>query len=151
MLLAEVAAYYKQQGMTLYDGLQALYKKYGYFEEKTISEEFDGLDGKQKIVDLMKGFRDHPMTSFNGVKVVALEDFQTSVKTDADGNETKIDLPQSNVLKYWLADGTWLAIRPSGTEPKIKFYVGVKAATQTAANELLDSYVNAIDNELLNK
>lgn len=151
MLLAEVAAYYKQQGMTLYDGLQALYKKYGYFEEKTIAEEFDGLDGKQKIVDLMKGFRDHPMTSFNGVKVVALEDFQTSVKTDADGNETKIDLPQSNVLKYWLADGTWLAIRPSGTEPKIKFYVGVKAATQTAANELLDSYVNAIDNELLNK
>ena len=74
MLLAEVAAYYKQQGMTLYDGLQALYKKYGYFEEKTIAEEFDGLDGKQKIVDLMKGFRDHPMTSFNGVKVVALED-----------------------------------------------------------------------------
>ena len=89
MLLVEVAAYYKQQGMTLYDGLQALYKKYGYFEEKTISEEFDGLDGKQKMVDLMKGFH-HPMTSFNGVKVVALEDFQTSVKTDVDGTKLRL-------------------------------------------------------------
>ncbi|WP_404825440.1 phospho-sugar mutase [Fructilactobacillus lindneri] len=151
MLLAEVAAYYKKRGMTLYDGLQELYKEYGYFEEKTISEEFDGVDGQKKMADLMKNFRNHPLTSFNGVKVTALEDFQTSEKTDADGHQTKINLPQSNVLKYWLADGTWLAIRPSGTEPKIKFYVGIKADTAEAAKQRLQSYVKAIDNELLQK
>lgn len=151
MLLAEVAAYYKKRGMTLYDGLQELYKEYGYFEEKTISEEFDGVDGQKKMDDLMKNFRNHPLTSFNGVKVTALEDFQTSEKTDADGHQTKINLPQSNVLKYWLADGTWLAIRPSGTEPKIKFYVGVKADTAEAAKQRLQSYVKAIDDELLQK
>ncbi|WP_413628167.1 phospho-sugar mutase [Fructilactobacillus vespulae] len=151
MLLAEVAAYYKEQGLTLYDGLQALYKKYGYFEEETISESFDGINGPAEMAALMKSFRESPLTSFNGVKVVALEDFQTSVKTDENGQETEIDLPKSNVLKYWLADGTWLAIRPSGTEPKIKFYVGVKADTQANATDKLASYVTAINQDLLNK
>ncbi|USS88898.1 phospho-sugar mutase [Fructilactobacillus cliffordii] len=151
MLLAEVAAYYKQQGQTLYDGLQALYEQYGYFEEATISEEFSGLDGQETMANLMKNFRAHPLTEFNGVAVVAQEDFQTSVKTAADGTETPIDLPQSNVLKYWLADGTWLAIRPSGTEPKIKFYVGIKADSQAKANERLESYIAAINHDLLQK
>ncbi|USS90312.1 phospho-sugar mutase [Fructilactobacillus carniphilus] len=151
MLLAEVAAYYKQQGQTLYDGLQSLYQQYGYFEEETISEEFSGLDGQETMTNLMKNFRAHPLSEFNGVAVVAQEDFQTSVKTAADGTETPIDLPQSNVLKYWLADGTWLAIRPSGTEPKIKFYVGVKADSQAQATQCLESYVAAINHDLLQK
>ncbi|USS85830.1 phospho-sugar mutase [Fructilactobacillus cliffordii] len=151
MLLAEVAAYYKQQGKTLYDGLQALYEQYGYFEEATISEEFSGLDGQETMANLMKNFRAHPLTEFNGVAVVAQEDFQTSVKTAANGTEAPIDLPQSNVLKYWLADGTWLAIRPSGTEPKIKFYVGIKADSQAKANERLKSYIAAINHDLLQK
>ncbi|KID42231.1 phospho-sugar mutase [Fructilactobacillus fructivorans] len=151
LLLAEVAAYYKEKGMTLYDGLQEIYKKYGYFREKTISKEFDGLEGKSKMAAIMKNFRDHPMTSFNGAKVVKLEDFQTSTTTMADGSTQKIDLPQSNVLKYWLNDGTWLAIRPSGTEPKIKFYIGVKADTAEAADKKLQSYVKAVDDELLNQ
>ncbi|KRN42450.1 phospho-sugar mutase [Fructilactobacillus fructivorans] len=151
LLLAEVAAYYKEKGMTLYDGLQEIYKKYGYFREKTISKEFDGLEGKSKMAAIMKNFRDHPMTSFNGAKVVKLEDFQTSTTTMADGSTQKIDLPQSNVLKYWLDDGTWLAIRPSGTEPKIKFYIGVKAGTAEAADKKLQSYVKAVDDELLNQ
>ncbi|USS88009.1 phospho-sugar mutase [Fructilactobacillus hinvesii] len=149
MLLAEVAAYYKQQGQTLYDGLQGLYKQYGYFEEETISEEFAGLDGQAQMQQLMENFRNHPLTEFNGSQVLAREDFLTSEKTTADGTTTPIDLPQSNVLKYWLADGTWLAIRPSGTEPKIKFYVGVKADSQAAATDRLQSYVAAIHNDLL--
>ncbi|USS84750.1 phospho-sugar mutase [Fructilactobacillus myrtifloralis] len=151
MLLAEVAAFYKQQGMTLYDGLQSLYQEYGYFEEETISKEFAGLDGQATMKNLMTDFREHPLTTFNGIDVVAREDFQTSLRTDKDGKQTPIDLPQSNVLKYWFADGTWLAIRPSGTEPKIKFYVGVKADSQAAASSRLASYVTAIHQELLHE
>ncbi|UQS84495.1 phospho-sugar mutase [Apilactobacillus apisilvae] len=150
MLLAEVAAYYKKQGKTLYDGLQLMYQKYGYFEEKTISKMFEGIDGKEKMANIMNELRDNPMNSFNDEKVTALEDFDTSIQTNQDGSTKKIDLPKSNVLKYWLEDGTWIAIRPSGTEPKVKFYIGTEDSTQDEANQRLDSYVNAV-NKLINK
>ncbi len=119
ILLAEVAADYKQQGLTLYDGIQQLYKTYGYFKEKTTAKEFDGVDGADKMAAIMKSLRDSKPTEFAGVKVETTDDYQTQVATHQDGGTEKLDLPVSNVLKYWLADGTWIAVRPSGTEPKI--------------------------------
>lgn len=133
VMLAEVAAFYKKQGMNLYDGLQELFKKYGYFAEKTIALTFDGVEGAKEIEDLMTKFREESPKEFAGYKVVALEDFEKSTKTNADGTIEEIKIPKSNVLKYLLEDGTWIAVRPSGTEPKIKFYIGTQADSQDEA------------------
>ncbi|TPR51761.1 phospho-sugar mutase [Apilactobacillus kunkeei] len=145
VLLAEVAAYYKQKGQTLYDGLQSIYKKYGYHEEKTISKTFSGIEGKEKMANIMNELRSNPLNEFNNQKVESLEDFQTSTKTNADGSTETIELPEANVLKYWLDDGTWFAIRPSGTEPKIKFYLGTVDDSADAVNNKLKTYENAVD------
>lgn len=126
VLLAEVAAYYRKQGKNLYDGLQELFEKYGYFAEKTTALTFDGVEGAQQIKNLMAKLRDEAPAEFAGVKVVCSEDFATGKKSFADGKEEKMNLPSSNVLKYILEDGTWIAVRPSGTEPKIKFYIGTQ-------------------------
>ncbi len=133
VMLAEVAAFYKKQGMNLYDGLQELFKKYGYFAEKTIALTFDGVEGAKEIEDLMTKFREESPKEFAGYRVVALEDFEKSTKTNADGTVEEIKIPKSNVLKYLLEDGTWIAVRPSGTEPKIKFYIGTQADSQDEA------------------
>ena len=133
VMLAEVAAFYKKQGMNLYDSLQELFKKYGYFAEKTIALTFDGVEGAKEIEDLMTKFREESPKEFAGYKVVALEDFEKSTKTNADGTIEEIKIPKSNVLKYLLEDGTWIAVRPSGTEPKIKFYIGTQADSQDEA------------------
>lgn len=129
VLLAEVAAYYRKQGRNLYDGLQELFEKYGYFAEKTTALTFDGVEGAQKIKDLMARLRDEAPAEFAGVRVVCAEDFASGEKHFADGREEKMDMPSSNVLKYILEDGTWIAVRPSGTEPKIKFYIGTKGSS----------------------
>lgn len=150
LLLAEVAAYYKDKGQTLYDGVNEMYEKFGYFEEKTISKEMDGLAGKEQIANMLKELRANPLTELNGHQVISTTDYQTGVHVDADGKETKIDLPTSNVLKYWLDDGTWLAVRPSGTEPKIKFYIGTKDSSQAAVDARLQSYNDAVE-ELIAK
>lgn len=140
VLLAEVAAYYKSQGKNLYDGLQSLFKEYGYFAEKTIAQTFAGISGHAKIEKLMSTFRTSAPTSFGGQQVVKVADLQAGTLTDlATHKQTKLDLPQANVLKYHLADGSWVAVRPSGTEPKIKFYIGVNAASQEAATKLRDA------------
>lgn len=135
VLIAEVAAYYKKKGQTLYDGLQALYEKHGYYQEKTISVTMSGLSGAEKIKALMAKFRQQAPEAFAGKKVVETQDYGTSERTWADGQKEAIDMPSSNVLKYVLEDGSWIAIRPSGTEPKIKFYIGAKADSQAAVNE----------------
>ena len=132
VLIAEVAAYYKKKGQTLYDGLQALYEKHGYYQEKTISVTMSGLSGAEKIKALMAKFRQQAPEAFAGKKVVETQDYGTSERTRADGQKEAIDMPSSNVLKYVLEDGSWIAIRPSGTEPKIKFYIGAKAAKPRA-------------------
>ncbi|MBW1605158.1 phospho-sugar mutase [Lactobacillus sp. Sy-1] len=144
MMLAEVAAYYKDRGMTLYDGLQEMYQQYGYFEEETISKLFEGLDGKQKMAAIMDSLRNDPMNEFADTKVVSVEDFETATRTLENGQNESIDMPQSNVLKYWLADGSWITIRPSGTEPKVKFYVGVEDQSKDKSIARLDKYVKAI-------
>ena len=115
-------AYYKRQGKTLYDGIQALYAKYGYFAEKTTAIEFDGLDGADKMNRLMTHFREANPESFAGYKVMSVMDLQAQTITYLeDGHSVDVDLPESNVLKYQLENETWIAIRPSGTEPKVKF------------------------------
>ncbi|ASG79194.1 phospho-sugar mutase [Lactiplantibacillus pentosus] len=144
VLLAEVAAYYKQQGKNLYDGLQDLFKEYGYFREQTTSEEFDGVGGSDKIAALMTKFRSEAPTDFAGYAVQGTEDFQSQTESFADGHTAPIDLPQANVLKYHLEDDTWIAIRPSGTEPKIKFYIGTLGDTLDEANDKLAKFEAAI-------
>ncbi|GAT17809.1 phospho-sugar mutase [Secundilactobacillus silagei] len=144
ILLAEVAAYYKQQGLTLYDGIQQLYKTYGYYKAKTTAKEFDGVDGADKMAAIMKSLRDSHPTEFAGVKVETTDDYQTQVATHQDGSTEKLTLPVSNVLKYWLADGTWIAVRPSGTEPKIKFYIGTNGKTDAATAQKLDDFEKAL-------
>lgn len=138
VLLAEVAAYYKSLGKTLYDGLQELFEQYGYFVENTKSLTFAGIDGADKIASLMNKFRAETPAEFGGVKVAKVEDFSLQTETDtATGAVTPMTLPKANVVKYWLTDGSWVAVRPSGTEPKIKFYVGTKGATAQVADEEL--------------
>lgn len=144
VMLAEVAACYKKQGKNLYDGLQELFEKHGYYAEKTISLTFDGVEGAKEIADLMTKFRNDAPSEFAGYEVAALEDFAKSEKRLADGTVTKIDLPTSNVLKYILADGTWIAVRPSGTEPKIKFYIGTQADSLAKAEEKRAAFEDAI-------
>lgn len=145
VLLAEVAAFYKKQGKNLYDGLQELFEKYGYFAEKTIALTFDGIEGAQEIKDLMAKFRQELPTDFAGYKVIAAEDYQASSRQDAAGNVTAINLPKSNVLKYFLEDGTWIAVRPSGTEPKIKFYIGTQGDSEADAQAKCEKFEKAIN------
>ncbi len=145
VLLAEVAAFYKKQGKNLYDGLQELFEKYGYFAEKTIALTFDGIEGAQEIKDLMAKFRQELPTDFAGYKVIAAEDYQASSRQDAEGNVTTINLPKSNVLKYFLEDGTWIAVRPSGTEPKIKFYIGTQGTSEADAQAKCEKFEKAIN------
>ncbi len=124
---AEAAAYYKSKGQSLYDALQEIYKTYGYFEEGLESITLKGISGKEEINAIMDDFRNHPPVEAAGAKVATIEDYEQSVSTDAaSGKKTKITLPVSNVLKYKLSDDSWFCLRPSGTEPKIKFYFGVK-------------------------
>ena len=143
-LLAEVAAYYRSRNMTLYDGLQELFKKYGYFREKTIANTYAGVDGPAKIKALMKKFREEAPTHFAGHQVVVTEDFANGTKTTADGKVSELGIPESNVLRYILDDDTWIAIRPSGTEPKLKFYIGTSADTLDKANEKLANFEKAL-------
>lgn len=147
VLLAEVAAYYKKQGKTLYDGLQDVFEEFGYYAEKTISVTMSGIEGSEKIAQLMKKFREEAPTEFAGEKVVQTEDFKLLTRVGLDGNQQKLTTPPSDVLKYQLEDESWIAIRPSGTEPKIKFYIAVKADSQEAADQKVADYeasINAI-------
>lgn len=145
VLLAEVAAYYKKQGKTLYDGLQDIFAEYGYFEEKTISVTLSGIEGSAKIQALMKKFRDEAPSSFAGIKVVQTEDFKALTRTFVDGRQEKLSTPPSDVLKYFLEDGSWIAIRPSGTEPKIKFYLATKALSKVEADQKILDFEAAVN------
>ena len=145
LLLTEVAAHFKSEGKTLYDGLQALYEKYGYFLEKTISVTVQGLEGPAKIKALLDGLRKEVPSNFGGIKVALAQDFSVNKQVDAEGVASEIGLPTSNVLKYILEDGSWIAVRPSGTEPKIKFYMGVKSTSQEEAEEKLAKFQKDLD------
>ena len=111
--------------MTLADGIEEIYKEYGYYAEKTISVTLSGVDGAEQIKAIMAKFRDNGPKEFNATTITVVEDFKAQTSTAADGTVTALTTPPSDVLKYTLADGSWIAVRPSGTEPKIKFYIAV--------------------------
>lgn len=127
LILAELAAYYKQQGLTLADALDRLYETYGYFFEKTISIAFKGLEGPQKMKAIMTNIRQEGLTQIGDYKVTKAYDYLNRQLTLADGTVEELAEPASDALKYYLEDGSWVAFRPSGTEPLIKLYFGVRA------------------------
>lgn len=133
LLVAEIAAYYRSRGLTLADGIDEIYKEFGYFAEKTISVTLSGVDGAAEIKKIMDKFRENGPKQFNNTDIVLLEDFQKQTATKNDGTISNLTTPPSNVLKYTLADDSWIAVRPSGTEPKIKFYIA------TVGNDLADA------------
>lgn len=144
LLLAEAAAYYESEDKTIYNALEDLYKEFGYYHEKTISKTFEGISGKEKMAQIMKTLRDEGISEVNGVKVVESIDYLND--TDITSTETKTTgLPKANVLKYVLEDGTWIAARPSGTEPKIKFYIGVKADTEENSINKLAEFSSVVE------
>ena len=125
LVVAELAAYYRSRGLTLADGIEEIYKEYGYYAEKTISVTLSGVDGAEQIKAIMAKFRDNGPKEWNQTAITVVEDFKAQTATAADGTVTNLTTPPSDVLKYTLADGSWIAVRPSGTEPKIKFYIAV--------------------------
>ena len=125
LVVAELAAYYRSRGLTLADGIEEIYKEYGYYAEKTISVTLSGVDGAEQIKAIMAKFRNNAPKEWNATTITVVEDFKAQTSTAADGTVTTLTTPPSDVLKYTLADGSWIAVRPSGTEPKIKFYIAV--------------------------
>ncbi|MBE6185439.1 phospho-sugar mutase [Heyndrickxia ginsengihumi] len=153
VLAAEVAAYYKAQGKTLYDGLLDIFAEYGYYKESLSSLTLKGKEGSEKIAEILARFRANPLKQVAGANVVAIEDYQSQIRTNVQTGETSpIDLPISNVLKFFLEDGSWFCMRPSGTEPKAKFYFGVKAASLEESekwNQQLQEEVMSIVNKMI--
>ena len=142
VLISEMAAYYYSKGMSLYEGLISLYEKYGFFKEKTISITLKGIEGLAKIKDIISYFRENEVSSMGDFKVIDMKDYSKGV----DG------LPKADVLKFFLEDGSWVAIRPSGTEPKLKFYIAVKGIDENEATNKLNNinkYIDATVNSLV--
>ena len=129
LVVAELAAYYRSRGLTLADGIEEIYKEYGYYAEKTISVTLSGVDGAEQIKAIMTKFRNNAPKEWNATAITVVEDFKAQTATATDGTVTNLTTPPSDVLKYTLADGSWIAVRPSGTEPKIKFYIAVVGET----------------------
>ena len=144
LVVAELAAYYRSRGLTLADGIEEIYKEYGYFAEKTISVTLSGVDGAEQIKAIMAKFRNNAPKEWNATAITVVEDFKAQTATAADGTVTNLTTPPSDVLKYTLADGSWIAVRPSGTEPKIKFYIAVVGDS----NEDAQAKIAAIEAEI---
>ena len=141
LVLTEMAAWYADQGMTLYDAMQALYKKYGFYGEKTMNLVMPGLDGLRKMAQLMADLREHPPVEISGVAVKEQKDYKDgSVVCVACGKKTTMELSGSNVLRYEMADGTSLIVRPSGTEPKVKVYILTYAESEAERDANIAKY-----------
>ena len=145
MMLCEVAAYYKKQGKTLWDAMLDMYEKYGYYKEGLATVTLKGIDGFQKIQAMMDDFRQNPPKKLGDFEVLAYRDYKEDVRKDlATGKTESTGLPASNVLYYELEDNAWCCVRPSGTEPKIKFYFGVKGTSLEDASEKLEGLRKAM-------
>ena len=140
LLISEMAAYYYDKGMTLYEGLQEVYKKYGYYKEELKSITLKGIDGMEKIKSIMSHFRNADIKEIANIKVAQLIDYKKGIN----------DLPKSDVLKFILEDNSWIAVRPSGTEPKIKFYFGCNGEEKIEVDNKLDSIIKFITNTVEN-
>lgn len=139
LLISEMAAYYYDKGMSLYDGLQEVYSKYGYFKEELKSITLKGIDGMEQIKSIMSYFRNTEVKEIADIKVIEIKDYKNGI----------YDLPKSDVLKFILEDGTWIAVRPSGTEPKIKFYFGCNGENKVEVDNKLEKIINEITSNLL--
>ncbi|ARC62097.1 Phosphoglucomutase [Bacillus licheniformis] len=145
LLAVEVCAFYKKQGKSLYDGLLELYKSFGFYREGLKSLTLKGKEGAEQIAAILSTFREQPPLSIAGKDVVSAEDYLTGKRTLLKENKTEtIDLPTSNVLKYFLEDGSWFCLRPSGTEPKVKFYFAVKGRTNEESEALLHQLTDEV-------
>ncbi|MDD3383937.1 MAG: phospho-sugar mutase [Bacilli bacterium] len=139
LIISEMACYYKNQNLTLDEVLDNLYKEHGYYLESIDSLTYEGLEGSKKITSLMEKLRSNKLSTLGGKKVIAIEDYSIGKKIYADGSEELLQLPESNVLRYILQGDSFVAIRPSGTEPKCKFYYNLVEKDSTSANALLES------------
>ena len=147
MALCEAAAYYKTQGITLWDQMLNIYNKYGYYKEDLFTMTFKGADGAKKMQDMMDAYRKNTPKQVGAYKVLRLRDYKNDVITDlATGETTPTGLPKSNVLYFELANDAWFCVRPSGTEPKIKFYAGIKGTSLEDSAKKLDELMEAIRN-----
>ena len=147
MALCEAAAYYKTQGITLWDQMLNIYNKYGYYKEDLFTMTFKGADGAKKMQDMMDAYRKNTPKQVGAYKVLRLRDYKNDVITDlATGETTPTGLPKSNVLCFELENDAWFCVRPSGTEPKIKFYAGIKGTSLEDSAKKLDELMEAIRN-----
>ena len=145
MMLCEVASYYKMQGKTLWDAMVDMYEKYGYYKEGLATVTLKGIDGAQQIQQMMTEFRENPPKELAGHQVLAVRDYKADTRKDmVTGEVSTTGLPSSNVLYYELSDNAWCCVRPSGTEPKIKFYFGVKGSSLEDAAEQLKALEEAM-------
>ena len=146
MMFAEMVCYFDSVGKRVYDVLQGIYNQFGYYVEKARSIAFGGLDGMQKMADIMAQIRSSSFTEIAGTKVLAQSDFVTRKKTYADGKIEDIELPKTNAFKLHLENGDWICVRPSGTEPKLKFYVATSTPTESASEKNAESYLAYMEN-----
>lgn len=138
--LCEAAAFYQQQGETLWDQMQNIYKKYGYYKEELLSVTLKGVEGRKKIQDILQKLREEPPAMLGDSRVIAFRDYQEGIRHDLlKKTESVLELPKSNVLYYELENRSWCCVRPSGTEPKVKFYFGVKASDMQKAEEKIEA------------
>ena len=148
MMLCEAAAYYKTKNMTLWDAMLAMYERYGYYKDDVTSITLKGIEGLAKIQEIMNTLRENAPAEIGGYKVTAVRDYKLDTITDtAAGAVRPTGLPKSDVLYYEMTDGAWVCVRPSGTEPKVKFYLGVKGtslADADAKSEALSKAVHAL-------
>lgn len=139
VLLCEAAAYYKENGISLWNQMQNIYKKYGFYKEGVKQITLEGIDGADKIKNIMSNLRENTPKKFGSFQVEKIRDYESQTILDLNTNEIeKIDMPKSNVLYYELSKDAWLAVRPSGTEPKIKYYIGIKGNSQEEADKMME-------------
>lgn len=148
MMFAEMVCYFDSVGKRVYDVLQDIYKQFGYYVEKARSITFGGLDGMQKMADIMAQIRSTRFDEIDGTKVLAQSDFVTRKKTYADGKVEGITLPKTNAFKLHLENGDWICVRPSGTEPKLKFYVATSKPNESAATAKAEAYLAYMENSV---
>ncbi|KOS60713.1 phospho-sugar mutase [Lysinibacillus agricola] len=137
LLTVEMASYYKEQNLSLLDVLNSLYQQHGYYQEKLLSFTYEGIEGQKRITNIMEHFRKNKSIEMAGIKVIATEDYKAGFTYLANGEKQALSLSKTDVLKYRLKDGSWICIRPSGTEPKCKIYIGVRKDSETEAFEAM--------------
>jgi phosphoglucomutase len=151
VLATEVCAFYKKQGVSLYEGMMQVFEKYGYYQEGLRSLTLKGKEGAEMIQRILASFRSEPLTKLGALPTATSEDYLTGIRVTKNGEE-KIDLPKSNVLKYTFEDGSWVCLRPSGTEPKVKFYFGVNSDSLDASRKKLQTiekdFMDVVDQKI---